>query len=124
MTIVFIPQAMLDEWVDDGKAQLEGEDLFLEGHRLGLSEAVLFQKCVSDDDDPAKLIGRVRGNKELDESGAESYGTSVILGDHAYEVEQGFWAEAETPPEKGEEKKESGPGSDEELLTKFLIENL
>ena len=124
MAVVFIPQEMLVEWVDAGKADLEGEGLVVDGHNLALSEAVFFDKCVSDDDDPEGLLGRVRTTQDLDEIGAESYGSSVILGDHAYEVEQGFMAETQAAAEPAEEKKEGGDGSDEELLTKFLIENL
>jgi hypothetical protein len=89
---VFFPQGALDEWVGEDRADLKGEDLLLraEGRRYRIIEAVHVVREVTGADDPHELLGRVKTRAFLTELGAEMLESSMILGDNAYDVVQGF----------------------------------
>lgn len=89
---VFFPQTALDEWVSDNRVDLKGEDLLLksEGRRYRIIEAVRVMREVTGADDPHELLGRVKTRAFLTELGAEMLESSMILGDNAYDVVQGF----------------------------------
>ena len=122
---VFFPQAALDDWVGDNRADIKGEDLSLkaEGRRYRIIEAVRVMREVTGADDPHELLGRVKTRAFLTELGAEMLENSMILGDNAYDVLQGFvgapigtFAEYQkTAPQAAR-----GRASDEEVLHAFL----
>lgn len=89
---VFFPQALLDEWMGEGRADLKGEELLLrsEGRRYRIIEAIRVLREVSGAPDPHELLGRVKSRAFLAELGAEILEGSMILGDNAYDVVQGF----------------------------------
>jgi hypothetical protein len=89
---VFFPQGALDEWVSENRVDIKGEDLLLkgEGRRYRIIEAVHVTREVSGADDPHELLGRVKTRAFLTELGAEVLESSMILGDNAYDVVQGF----------------------------------
>ena len=136
---IFVPQDTLDVWVADQKAAVSGTELQFEGDLFDLQPGVLFVKDVSDTGDPHGLLGRVKDKAQLDAIGAEHYMGSVVLGDSAYDVEDGFIG---SPRERTVRVPASGAqaaadidaavgaaagedaSSDEALLTKFLLENL
>jgi len=151
---LFIPQSVLDNWVESGKVVFNDNVLTLtrENKAYTLTSAVRFLKLI-DGDDKAKLLGRLRTIEKLTELGAEHMSDSVILGDTAYEVQEGFIAvvladeqvasAAETalpavvppPPAAAQEQPATAamqmtatPATegeqDAELLTKFLLNNL
>ncbi len=98
--------------LDGSRFSLQGEDRAYE-----LKPAVRFLKVVSGIDE-ARLLGKVWSVPELLEHGAEHYSDSVLLGEVAYEVEEGFlgiplW-DAQGPPPGG------GEPSDGELIARFL----
>ncbi len=89
---LFVPQARIDDWMSagsvdfdtkalgptDGSARLEGE------------AAVWFQREDTDTGDPHGLIGKVKTAAQLEALGAEHMSNSVIIGDTAYVVVEGF----------------------------------
>jgi hypothetical protein len=89
---VFFPQTSLDSWISDGKVDFKGEDLLLkrEGRRYRIIEAVLIVREVTGAGDPHEVLGRVKTRAFLTELGAEVLESSMILGDNAYDVIQGF----------------------------------
>jgi hypothetical protein len=89
---VFFPQTALDDWVGDNRVDIKGEDLLLksEGRRYRIIEAVRVMREVTGADDPHELLGRVKTRAFLTELGAEMLENSMILGDNAYDVVQGF----------------------------------
>lgn len=91
-TRVFFPQTALDEWVSEDRVELKGEELTLkrEGRRYRIIEAVRVLREVTGADDPHELLGRVKSRAFLVELGAELLEGSMILGDNAYDVVQGF----------------------------------
>lgn len=90
---LFIPQSVLDKWVETGKVVFNDNHLTLvnEKKTYTLTSAVRFMSLL-DGDDKHKLLGRLRTLEKLAEIGAEHMSDSVILGDTAYQVQEGFIA--------------------------------
>ena len=88
---LFIPQTVLYRWVDTGKVTFDNEILTLlaEKKAYSVTPAVRFMKLVAGDD-TSGLLAKVRTLSKLQELGAEHMSDSVILGDTAYEVQEGF----------------------------------
>jgi len=92
VTPVFIPQDTLNIWSDEGKVELNNQTLLLpiEKTSIELQAAVhikaLEEGCV----DVANLLGKVKTVEQLKGMGAEHYMDSVIHGDAAYKVVEGF----------------------------------
>ncbi|RZO62189.1 MAG: hypothetical protein EVA89_09740 [Sandaracinaceae bacterium] len=89
---LFVPQAMLDLWLSEERVEVEGEVMITrpEGQRLELTTAVLFKEEVTGTPDAHDILGKVKDLEQLAEIGAEHYADSVILGDNAYQVVEGF----------------------------------
>ncbi len=89
---LFVPQHMLDQWLSEERVEVEGEVMITkpEGQRFTLTTAVLFKDEVTGSPDAHDLLGRVKDLEQLAELGAEHYADSVILGDNAYQVVEGF----------------------------------
>ncbi|MGE0788891.1 MAG: hypothetical protein AB7S26_24670 [Sandaracinaceae bacterium] len=89
---LFVPQQILDEWLSEERVEVDGEILVTrpEGQRFKLSTAVLFREEVSGEGDPHALVGRVKDIEQLTALGAEHCADSVIYGENAYQVVEGF----------------------------------
>ena len=97
--LLFVSQAMLDSWAEQGKIDFVGNVMTLlagegQGRSYALEPAVRFLKLLGEDDDPHGLVHKVKSVAQLREMGAEPVDDSCILGDVAYEVQPGFLAEA------------------------------
>jgi hypothetical protein len=125
---LFWPQELMDEWIVDEKASIDGDTLVVRetSARYRVAQAVYFEADVSGGADPHGFVGRVKETATLAGLGAEHYMDSVLLGDSAYKVTQGFTgvplaavraagAGADGKVEKNE---------DRELLARFLLDNL
>ena len=135
---VFFPQTGLDQWGIDSKIDLVAGELILlaEGRRYKVEEAVHVVAEVTGANDERKIVGKVKPKRALDEIGAELLENSMILGDNAYDVVPGWMGTATTPfaehlasPERmaargGKTDVGTLPRSDEELLTRFLADEL
>ena len=97
---VFVPQEALESWVAEGRAQLDGEVLVLEEVSFQLSSAVRFIAEVAGGGDAPDLVGKVKTLSQVQELGGEHVTASVVLGDNAYEVIDGFLAQ----PDAGSEE--------------------
>lgn len=102
MAAVFLTNAMLTQWSDQGKVRLEDTTLFLlqENRTVKLKAAVRFTKVIDDANDPNALLGKVKTTEQLADIGAEHYLDSVILGDIGYSVVEGFLGDLSPPPKK------------------------
>lgn len=128
---IFLPQEALDRCIEEEKVSVAGEVLTIhaEERSYDIMPAVRFMNDVAGTGDPFNLIGRVKEKRQLDEMGAEHYMGSVVMGESAYDVQDGFVGyprvasgsdiDAAVGAAAGEE-----PLSDEALLTKFLLEKL
>lgn len=129
---VFFPQNALDQWLHEEKIELGDALLTIkaEGRKYKLIEAARVIQEVTGADDIHELVGKVKTVNYLSELGAELLGTSMILGDLAYEVVPGFVASpigslvahrasAPPPPMRG-----PMPTTDEEILAQYLMQTL
>ena len=96
--LLFVSQAMLDSWAEQGKIDFVGNVMTLlvgegKGRSYALDPAVRFLSLLGAETDPHQLLRKVKSLTQLKELGGEAVDASVILGDVAYEVEQGFLAE-------------------------------
>jgi hypothetical protein len=87
---VFVPQVVLESWLTDGRAKLDNDTLTLDGQRFESRGAVRFLAEVAGGGDTPSLVGRVKSSAQLEELGAEHSGESVLLGDNAYQVVEGY----------------------------------
>ncbi|HWV37726.1 MAG TPA: hypothetical protein VN033_04530 [Vulgatibacter sp.] len=91
--LLFVPQALLDDWLQEGLADLTAEGLQVPSASVTLQvEAAYRFTAVLDGADDAGLQGKVKTERQLRDLGAEPYGDSVLLGEVVYEVVPGFTA--------------------------------
>jgi hypothetical protein len=92
---VFLPQETVDLWLAEGRVALEGERLRLlpAGPEFHLTTAVSFKSEVAGGGDEHQLCGKVKSVEEVTALLGEVAGGSVVLGDNAYEVIDGFLGE-------------------------------
>jgi hypothetical protein len=93
----FIAQDTLDVWLAEERVSLDGDVLKLlpaaTGPAFLLTTAVYFQAEVTTGEDPLGLCGRVKTLPRINEMGGEHVPGSVVIGDNAYEVRDGFLGE-------------------------------
>jgi hypothetical protein len=92
---VFFPQQALDAWLEQGRIALVGDELTItpEGRRYSLTTAVRFIAEVAENSDPRDLVGKIKTLEQVQELAGEYTAGSVIIGDSAYEVIDGFLGE-------------------------------
>src|SRR5476651_1627068 len=92
---LFVPQSVLDKWSEQARIQVDGNVLTIlgDGKHFALTSAVRFMKMEAGEDS-AGLLQKVKTTDALKQMGAEHYMESVILGEVAYAVQQGFLADA------------------------------
>lgn len=90
-TRLFLPEARLEAWIAEGRAELydAGVRLPAEGIELALESAAHILGLVEGHDE-AELVGTVKAERRLRALGAEILGTTVLLGETAYETVPGF----------------------------------
>jgi hypothetical protein len=95
---LFLPQTTLEEWAIDEQADLISDELTLLPSKsvFRVVPAVHFQRVVSGED-AQFLVGRVKTVTQLETIGAEHLAGSVILGETAYDVVEGYVTEAASP---------------------------
>jgi hypothetical protein len=93
----FMAQETLDVWLADDRVSLDGEVLKLLTHprtpAFLLTTAVYFEAEVTTGEDPLGLCGQVKSLPKVLELGGEHAPGSVVIGDNAYEVRDGFLGE-------------------------------
>jgi hypothetical protein len=134
---VFFPQAALDQWIGEGKVDLNGDELTIkaEARRYRILEAARIVSEVSGLADANELLGKVKTRAYLTELGAALLETSMVLGDHAYDVVPGFVgapvgtfdehlvarSPAAGPASSADRPRGMSPSSDEDILVTYLI---
>jgi hypothetical protein len=103
---VFFPQQTLDDWLEQGRIALVGDELTIgaAGRNMRLLGAVHFVAEVAGTEDRNTLVGKVKTHEQVTELGGEHVADSVILGDNAYQVIEGFIGEL-LPKAPGADKK-------------------
>ncbi|XXF75831.1 hypothetical protein P2318_22585 [Myxococcaceae bacterium GXIMD 01537] len=122
MTKLFLPQAQLEEWALEDKADLRDGRLVVAqegGASYPVVPAVHFLNLVSGED-AHNLVARVKTESQLQGLGAEQMADSVLVGEAAYEVVPGYVTEVTAPASTGDGK----PGSEADLLAAFLLNKM
>src|SRR6202011_1565186 len=148
---LFVPQSVLDKWSEQGRIQVDGNVLTILGEQksFALTSAVRFIKMEAGDDNVG-LLAKVKTTDALKQMGAEQYMESVILGECAYQVQQGFLADANAlrraatvsqpaapktpaggkpaataaPDAPGASKADEKKSGEQDMLAQFLLDNL
>lgn len=91
-TRLFLSQSLLDRWLSEGTADVSGDTLTIlaADHKFDLKTAVLFEKEVTESGDKHTLLGKVKDLDQIAELGGDYSAGTVIVGDEAYEVTDGF----------------------------------
>ncbi|MEM7447747.1 MAG: hypothetical protein AAF355_05845 [Myxococcota bacterium] len=88
---MFLSQDALDAWLSEERATVNQDVMMVQdGLRLILKSAVHFVEEVTGSEDLSGLVGKVKDVDQLEILGAEHYADSVVLGDNAYRVVEGF----------------------------------
>lgn len=129
---LFVPHNVLDRWSEQGRVAVDGTILTLlsEKRSFALTSAVRFLKMEAGED-VAGLLNKVKTTDALKALGAEQYRESVLLGDAAYQVQEGFLADAQAVrlagaqagaavQKPGDKPEEPGDGE----LARYLLDNL
>ncbi len=97
---VFLPQAALDHWLEQDRVSLVGDELTITpaGRRFRLVGALRFLSEVAGAEDVHGLVGKVKTLEQVQAMNGEHYADSVILGDNAYQVVEGFLGEPRPAP--------------------------
>lgn len=129
---VFFPQTAFDQWLVDGAIELAGNELTIlaEGRKYKIAEAVRVLREAAGQPDQNDLVGRVKTKVFLEALGAEILEGSMIIGENAYDVVEGWLGAPNVPFEEHKRARSSGdfapeePRTDEDLLARFLLKNL
>ena len=125
---LFVSQQKLEVWIEQGEVTFQGDVLTLLAQKLSyrLEPALRIVKTV-DGQDAKGLVGRTATVSELQAQGAEHFGNSLILGDTAYECEEGFLGIIEAPA-KPESVAPSTTGvdtqQDAQILAEFWLKHM
>jgi hypothetical protein len=129
-TLFFLPQAAVEGWTARGAVEVAAGVLTVQagsarGQRLALEPAVRFVGVAGGGFDPNSLTGKVKPAAELKASGAELLGDSVLLGEVAYDVQQGFTAAAQrVTPQPASPTPREKARNDAAELARFLLGKL
>lgn len=121
---LFLPQAQLEEWALEDKADVKDGVLVVTGEEgvYPVTPAVHIVQLVTGEDDN-DLVARVKTEAQLQALGAEQMADSVLLGDTAYEVVPGYVAEIPIAPSDAGSA-DGKPGSEADLLAAFLLNKM
>jgi hypothetical protein len=128
--LYFLPLAAVEGWTARGVVEVAGGVMTVQagsarGQRLKLEPAIRFLGVAGGGLDPNGLTGKVKAETALRETGAELLGDSVLLGDVAYDVQQGFTALAqrvEAQPSSPSPREKAR--NDAAELARFLLNKL
>ena len=119
----FISQETLDIWLAEGRVAVDGEVLTLPlGRSFKLKTAVHFVADVTETGDPHAMLGKVKDVEVLAAIGGEHVSDSVILGDTAYQVIEGFLGEP-ADADASVSAALPAPSGHLEELSRFFVEN-
>lgn len=95
MQKLFIPQEWADSAHMEDRIDIQGLVIHAkaDGKSYKLEEAVRVLSVEGGDPDNLALVGRVKSHEQIVALGGEQVGESLICGETAYRVQQGFLAE-------------------------------
>lgn len=134
---LFIAQDALDVWVAEGRGEVVLDELtdHTSKRRFRLREGVRFIAEVTGEPDALGLVGKVKDLDQLAALEGEHLADSVIIGDNAYQVQQGFVgvpvaaerALSSAPPLAPQTPPDANPGAQRQTiaaLQAFFLNNV
>ncbi|MFL5353796.1 hypothetical protein [Archangium sp.] len=120
---LFLPQAQLEEWALEDKADVKDGVLVVTGEEgvYPVTPAVHIVQLVTGEDANG-LVTKVKTEDQLKSLGAEQMADSVLLGDTAYEVVPGYVAEVPSPSDAS--SADGKTGSEADLLAAFFLNKM
>jgi len=93
---VFFPQQALDSWLEQGRIALVDDEMTLkpDGQRYRLTSAIRILAEVAEGTDPHDIVGKVKTIEQIASMGGDHQADSLVLGDNAYQVVEGFLGDA------------------------------
>jgi len=121
-TSLYMSSDALMRMESDGDLTLAGDTFTLkdDDRTFDMQPAVRFVSVLSGEDADG-FVGQVLAVSEVVKRGGEHYRDSVLVGDVAYQVEEGFLGPPPAPPEASARHEKSDTG---ELLRKGLLDGL
>jgi hypothetical protein len=97
---LFLSQMVLDRWLSEGKVDVDSDVMTTlpDKRPFKIKTAVLFQNELTGAGDAPSLLGRVKDLEQIAALGGDYSAGSVIVGDLAYEVTEGFIGEPMPEP--------------------------
>lgn len=121
---LFVSQSVLDRWLGESRVDVNGHELTLlpEKHRFDLKTAVYFKSEVTGAGDGLGLVGRVKDLDQIAALGGDYSAGSVIVGDLAYEVEEGLAGTPIGEPQTAAEAPADERPAELDALAKLFLE--
>ncbi|MCX7943390.1 MAG: hypothetical protein N2746_02640 [Deltaproteobacteria bacterium] len=124
--IIFISQEQMEKYVNDGVADINGNDIVLRLEKTyigNLEEAYYFLRNVVNPSDPRGMINRVFTKGEIKDLNADIMQNSVIIGEDVYDVEEGFvvYEQGNTLTDESTKKSQT---QEIKSLASFILKNL
>ncbi len=92
MARLFISQTRLTAWAGEDRVRVDGDLMTLsgDGRSFRLHAAVRFLKVAGQGVDAHLLVGKVKTVEAVEKLGGEHFHESVLVGETAYDVQNGF----------------------------------
>jgi hypothetical protein len=121
---LFLPQPSLNAWLEDGHVDMGHDALIFTADRTQIPAvpAVRFAQLV-DGQDGQRLMGKVKAVEALRLIGGEVSLGTVMLGDAAYQVDEGYLLTVELPA-RAARPPPKGSGQEADLLAQFILNKL
>jgi len=124
--LIFISQEQMEKFISEGVADITNENIVLRLERTYVGEikdAYYFLRNVVDPQDKRGLVGKVLLKDEVKALSADIMQNSIIIGDDAYDVEEGFLISEQGLGDLKEPKRGSRT-QEIKSLASFLLNNL
>jgi hypothetical protein len=128
--VLFLPQSQLDHWLDEGQVDMGNETLIFTGDQteFPLVPAIHFRRVV-EGNDSHRLLNKVKSVEAMRMGGAEVSLGAVVLGEVAYEVEDGFMitvpmVSSAKPQTQSKLAAAKPSGKEADLLAQFILDKL
>ncbi|MGC8928020.1 MAG: hypothetical protein ACP5QK_08865 [Myxococcota bacterium] len=125
--IIFISQEQMEKFVSDGVADITNRDIVLRLEKTyvgNFEEAYYFLRNVINPLDARNMVGRVLTKEEVQNLKADIMQNSIIIGDDAYDVEEGFIVFEQGLDTKQTEPEKRSKTQEIKSLAALILQNL
>lgn len=125
--IIFISQEQMEKYTGEGAADISNKEVILRLDRTYIGtfeEAYYFLRNVVNIQDERNLVGRVFTKDEVSKLNADIMPNSIIIGDDAYDVEEGFMIfEQGTTEQRLHEREKMSKTQELKSLASLILDN-